>query len=325
MAERTKKAVKKNSAKIPKPVHKEAGAKTSAPRQRKLNVRQKRKVIKTDRVVRSAWRIWLDSLKHLWSNRLLFGVVMVVYIVFYLLFVRGFVGFQLSDVRTSVEGVLGNESSIKTATAMFGALMGTASNVGAQAASAYQLLLFIVFSLVLIWSLRQSYDGRRRVSIGGAFYQSTYPLVQYTLTLLLALVQTIPAFIGVTLYGLVISNGIAVGVIENVLWFLSFVILLSLSIYLLSSTIFATYIVTLKGMTPIRALRSAKKLVRFRRFMIIRKILFLPLILLAITGIVFIPLVFWFSLVAEILFLLYILILLPLCHSYLYTLYRELM
>lgn len=295
-------------------------------RTRKLNIKQKRKVTKKTKVVRSAWKLWQDSLRHLWNNKRTFIVIMFVYAFLYILFVRGFGGLQLSGVRDTLDEAIGEDASgFQTATTMFGALIGTATAAGAQAGSVYQALLFVVLSLVIIWTLRQSYDGRRQVSAKQAFYQSLTPLVPYTLVWLVILLQLVPALIGTTLYGLVISNGIAVGWLENILWLLFFVILVSLSIFLLSSSLLASYIVTLRGIEPMQAFRSARKLVKFRRFMIIRKVLFLPFALSVGAVIIFLPLVFWLAAAAEIGFTIFILLLLPFAHSYLYTLYRELM
>ena len=54
---------------------------------------------------------------------------------------------------------------------------------------------------------------------------------------------------------------------------------------------FALYIVTLPDMTPMKALRSARELVRYRRWTVLRKVLFLPLMLLVVAAIIMVPII----------------------------------
>lgn len=94
---------------------------------------------------------------------------------------------------------------------------------------------------------------------------------------------------------------------------------------MISSSIFALYVVTLPEMTPIRALRSAKGLVQFRRWTVMRKILFLPFIICVVGIIIMLPVILLLTPAAEVIFLLLTALVLPVIHSYVYSLYRELL
>jgi hypothetical protein len=103
-----------------------------------------------------------------------------------------------------------------------------------------------------------------------------------------------------------------------------FIPLAAWSFYMISSSIFAIYIVSLPDTEPRAALRSAKKLVRGRRWEVIPKILFLPLFVLVVMGIIVIPLIVWAAfLVAPVFYALSMLTVL-FVHTYLYCLYRRL-
>lgn len=296
-------------------------------RVRKLNIKQKKKVVKKAKTVPGSFRLFASALRHVWVNKRLFGSILLVYAALYLVLVKGLAtGFQLTKTREAIETAAGEGvGSWDTASTLFGELIGTAGSASGEAAGVYQVILFVLMSLVIIWTLRQTFDKRQKLGLRAVFYQSMYPLIPYILVGLVLLLQLIPALIGITLYGIVVGNGIAATVLEQILWFLLLVMTFGISIYLLSSSVFASYIVTLPGMTPMTALRSASKLVRFRRFLVIRKALFFPAIVGLIMALIFMPLVLYATAVAEATFLIFILLLLLFTHSYFYVLYRELL
>jgi len=185
-------------------------------------------------------------------------------------------------------------------------------------------MLLIIVSLATIWALRQVYNNNA-IRVRDSFYKGVYPLVPFILVLLVIGLQLLPLLIGGTLYSIVISSGIAVGLLQELLWALLFLGFALISLYLLSSSLFALYIVTLPEMTPFKALRSARDLVRHRRWLVLRKILFLPLILLILAAVILVPLLVIVTPIASWIFLLLSLASLVVVHSYGYALYRELL
>jgi hypothetical protein len=126
-------------------------------------------------------------------------------------------------------------------------------------------------------------------------------------------------------YGIVMANGIAVGPAQQLLFFLLFLVLALVSLYMLASSIFAMYIVTLPDVSPMSALRSARQLVAGRRWIIIRKIAFLPLALLTLSAVAMLPILLVATPIAGWVFTLVGAALLVLAHVYLYHLYRALL
>jgi sterol desaturase/sphingolipid hydroxylase (fatty acid hydroxylase superfamily) len=137
--------------------------------------------------------------------------------------------------------------------------------------------------------------------------------------------QLIPLIIGSTLYSLVIGNAIAVTLLEKLFWLFVFIALACLSLYFLSSSVFAVYIVTLPDMTPIKALRSARELVKDRRLQVIRKVLWLPILLLLASSLIMLPIILWITALAQIVFFILSMLVLIVVHTYMYSLYRELL
>jgi hypothetical protein len=164
-----------------------------------------------------------------------------------------------------------------------------------------------------------------KIRIRDAFYRGMYPMVPFILILLVISLQLIPALVGSFLFGTVWEAGIAVTFIEKFMWVLVFLLLLALSLYMLCSSIFALYISTLPDMTPMRALRSARGLVRRRRISISLRIIALPLFLLLVSMLVVIPLILIASWSVEWAVLIIGGFSLIFTHSYLYMLYRSLL
>jgi hypothetical protein len=184
--------------------------------------------------------------------------------------------------------------------------------------------LTVLISLVTIWALRQVLAGRK-IGVKESYYQGVYPLIPFTLVLLVMGLQLIPFAAGSWLYATIVSNGIAVTLAEKAVWTLLFFALSLLSLYMICSSVFALYIVTLPNMTPLKALRSARQLVLHRRSVVLRKILYLPLVLLLLGVVIMIPIVLLLTPIAEWVFFLLSMFVLIFVHAYMYTAYRELL
>lgn len=98
-----------------------------------------------------------------------------------------------------------------------------------------------------------------------------------------------------------------------------------LSLYMISSSIFALFIASLPNMTPVRALRSARQLVLHRRWEVLRKLIALPIVLLIILGLVVIPIIAVVPILAEAVFFVASVIILPFALAYIYELYRSML
>lgn len=273
-----------------------------------------------------AFRMFGGALHMLVKHWKVFLGIIAIYGFLNLLLVQGFhlVG-GLGDVKSSLgELFSGNWGQLLSGVALFVYLMGVSGNTASSSAGAYQFLLGLLVSLALIWALRQLYAGHA-LRVRDAFYRGTAPLIQFVLVLLVVAIQLLPLSVGFLLYGTVMSNGIATTGIEQIFWTMLLAGLSALSLYLISSSAFALYIITLPDMTPMRALRSAKELVRFRRWAVLRKLLFLPLAIIVASGALTIPLIMYATPVAPWAFFAVSLSTLPILHSYMYRLYRALL
>lgn len=284
------------------------------------------KHIKHQQSLPNAWKISKQAAELLWQYRKLIIGITLIYGVLNIILVRGFSGgTDVSSLKNEFNQVFsGNWGHLTTSLTVFALLVTSAGNTSSSTGGAYQFLLLVIVSLAIIWTFRQVLAGGK-VRVRDGFYRGMYPLIPFILVLLVIGLQLIPLLIGSALYSTVISNGIAVYAIEKFLWALLFFLMALLSLYMISSSVFALYIVTLPDMTPMKALRSARELVRFRRWTILRKILFLPLILLIVAGAVMLPVIALATPAAQWLFFVITMLAVAVVHAYMYTLYRELL
>lgn len=267
-----------------------------------------------------------ESVALLWRHKRPLLFIIVVYLFLYVVFARGFNSSGLSDLRDTF---LESESSTAPLTAsvgLFAYLLGSAATAQTEAASLYQLILTIVASLAMIWLIRQAHAGKtKRYSFKEAYYKGNAQIIPFVLVLVVIGIQLLPAIIGLSIYQQVVSFELITSSTESFVWITLLMMTLFVSFYMIASSVFALYIVTLPDMKPVQALRSARDLVQFRRFEVMRRILFLPLLLLLVGLLVFGPLALLATTAAEYLFLLYGAVALAMTHSYMYHLYRRLL
>lgn len=266
------------------------------------------------------------TFKLIWDNRKLFIGLTLIYGLLNLILVQGLSSStDVSTLKSELSKVFtGDSGAVLSGLSVFAVLVSSAGNGSSQTAGAYQLILAIVTSLAVIWSLRQLMSGHR-IRIRDAFYKGMYPLIPFIFLLLLVAIELIPLIIGASLYSTVISNGIAITIIEKAIWLLIFLGLAGITLYLLSVSFIALYIVTLPDMTPIKALRSAKNVVKYRRWTVIRKIIAMPICLLIISAIIMLPIIIWLTVLAQWVFFLMTMFALVVVNSYMYVLYREML
>jgi hypothetical protein len=275
----------------------------------------------------NVWQLTRKSALTLWRHKKLFIGITIVYGLLNIVLAGGLSGgTDIESVKHTLNQLFkGQFSGLASGLSIFALLISSASNNSNPTAGAYQFFLALIASLSIIWALRQVSAGAAKVRIRDTYYRGMYPLIPFVLVLLVIGLELIPLLVGSTIYGVVIGNGIAASLIEKIVWTLVFGLTAFLSLYLISSSLMALYIVTLPDMAPMKALRSARGLVRYRRWTVLRKILAMPLILLVSAAIIMVPIIIFLTPLAQWVFFLLTLFGLIALHTYMYTLYRELL
>ncbi len=255
------------------------------------------------------------------AKKLYFGIA-AVYLVLSVLLVKGA---TIGANSNSLKQAVSTDSGVGTGFLAYALLLSGSGNGSNQVSGVYQILLAVVVSLAFIWTFRQTLTSSTLPRIRDGFYRGMYPIIPVLLVLLVIGLQLIPMVLGTGLYSLVVSSGIASTLIERTFWGLAAGLLAAISVYLTISSLFAVYIAALPDVVPMQALRSARELVRFRRWIVLRKLLFLPAILTVVSMIIMIPLLLTLTGLASYVFFVLSILGLPVVHAYMYTLYRELL
>ena len=250
---------------------------------------------------------------------------LVVYGLLFLVFVRGIVApLDIDSIRAQIETYTGSSASLSDNVTIMGLLINSSLGASGDVSAMYQMIFVTTSALALIWLFRQQQAGNK-VSLKEAYYRGMYPLVPFLLVGAVIVLQAIPVAVGNALYGSVIRGGLAVTFVEQLFWFLLFLLTIILSLYLISSSLIALYVVTLPEMTPKTALVEARKLVLHRRINVLLKIIALVLLMGAIYVAVIFPALLTSALLAQILFFILTILALPFVVAYLFVLYRELL
>lgn len=261
-----------------------------------------------------------------WLHWEIFGGILLVYILINLLLVGG-VGATTGDlqsVKSSLGDVFtGHFSEVTTGFTLFAFLVSSSGGTAGGVASAYQTVLILVTSLAVIWSLRQVYS-KVPIRVRDAYYNGLTPIVTFVLVMLYVGLQLVPAAVGGFAFSALVGGGVLTEWYEQVPVGVVSLGLICLSLYWFISSVFSLYIITLPGMSPMEAIRSSKNIVRGRQVLVLRKLLFLPLSLAVITTVFMVPMTLFATSIAPFVFYLITSVAIVYIHSYMYSLYREL-
>lgn len=307
------------------------------PKEQRVNARLRKKpVYKSFRLHRSIkhhepplpnwYQLIKRSFRLLSANKKAIFVFFLVYGFLNLLLVRGFsASIDIEGIKDSFSELGDSQtSSLVAGFTAFGLLVEASTKGSGEVAQVYQSVLLVISSLAIIWLYRQQQAGSA-VTMKMAFYRGMYPLVPFLLVLLVLVLQLLPAVFGNFLFSTVVNGGLIVGAMEQIVWVLFFLSMLLLSLYLISSTAIALYVVTLPDMTPLRALRQAKELVQHRRLAILARTIAATIVVFVILTAIVLPIVFLAPALAEWMFFSITVLAIPLLHGYMFTLYRELL
>jgi hypothetical protein len=148
----------------------------------------------------------------------------------------------------------------------------TAENTDIQ--QVYASIIFMLIWLTTVWLLRAILSGQNPTLRQG-MYSAGAPIVGTFLIMIVLLLQLIPAALAIIAYSAaLVTNFLSNPLISIVFFFVVFLLIL-LSVYLLVSTFFALVVVTLPGMYPWKAIRTAGDMVVGRRVRILLRMAWL--------------------------------------------------
>lgn len=189
------------------------------------------------------------------------------------------------NVFTSGWGPLG-QASLLFASTITGSISGSLS----QIQQVYAGILGLMAWLTTVWLLRNILAGHK-VKLRDGLYSSGAPILPTFMVSLVLVVQLIPIAVALIGYGAASQTGLLNNGIEAFLFWVVAAFLAVLSLYWITSTIFALIVVTLPGMYPYQAIKTAGDLVIGRRIRILYRFLWMALLVILFWVIIMLPVI----------------------------------
>ncbi len=275
----------------------------------------------------SVGRLLIDTCQHMWRYKRVFFGVVAIYFLLNLIFVKGLTSaLDVPALKVELQQT-SNLDGIALGATLLGVIAGSGNTAATEVANLYQTVIVIICALAFIWLFRQTYEKKAtdKIKIKQPFYEGMAPLIPFIVLLMVIGIQLLPMVIGVSVFSIVQVNGLAVTAIETTLWALLAILLALLSFYLISSSLLSLIIVTLPDTTPLQAYRSAKKVVAFRRWIIMRKLLLFAVLLAILYGAILLLFIMILPAIAEWAMALLSALVLPIAIGSGYKLYRSLL
>ncbi|MFZ2126529.1 MAG: hypothetical protein WAV04_03405 [Candidatus Microsaccharimonas sp.] len=232
----------------------------------------------------------------LWKHRKIFAILGVMYAVLSIVLVgigsqETYTTLTTTLSETSAEVFEGNVDQLGQAGLLFltigiSGLSGTLT----EGQQIYAALLGLLVWLTTVWLLRNLLAGHK-VRTRDGLYNAGGPLVSTFLVALLLVVQLLPIGLAIIGYSAATASGLLDGGVEAMLFWIAAVLLVALSLYWMTSTFFAMIMVTLPGMYPMRAVRTAGDMILGRRLRVLARLLWMLLSMFVTWAAVLIPVI----------------------------------
>ncbi len=232
----------------------------------------------------------------LWQNKLLFGGLVLTYMMLTIVITGYDSQTAYSNLATTIKSTGGDlftgnwgaigQAGIVVASAATAGLNQNPSDVQKVLAG---LVGFFAW-LATVWLLRNTLAGHHP-KLRDGLYNSGAPILATLLVGLIVVLQVLPASLAIIIYNAASYSGLMDSAATAVMVWAGIVLLTLLSIYWISSSLIALVIVTLPGMYPLHAIRAAGDLVVGRRLRILFRLAWLLFVIVMTWAIIVIPVV----------------------------------
>ncbi len=220
----------------------------------------------------------------------------LIYVVLYTLLggISSQAGYQsLSDgIKEFGPDVVGGEIGQATQTlTLFGAaITGALNDPLSEAQQVYIGILGIFTWLTIVWYLRHVLAGAK-VNVRDAIYNSGAPFLSTAVIAGILLIQSIPAVAAIVVYFSLVGSGVVQGGVESMMFAVAAGLFVVLSLYWMTSTLFAMVIVTLPGTYPMKALSLAGDVVIGRRLSLLVRSFWMIFVLFLVWAFILVPVI----------------------------------
>lgn len=148
----------------------------------------------------------------------------------------------------------------------------------------------ILAILSTVWLLRQQLAGRR-VNMRDGLYGSAGPIAAEFVLVFIGMLQMLPFALLLLAYYTVTASEILTGGIETAMFTLALVLVAVLTLYFMTTTLFALFIATIPGTYPLKAYRAARQIVAGQRLRLLIRLLWMAITIVVAWFIIMVPVV----------------------------------
>ncbi len=232
----------------------------------------------------------------LWRYKKIFIPLGIIYIVLYGILVGAASQETYSALTASVndasDGILeGAWGVVGQAAVVFASvtMTGLAPSL-TDAQQIFALLLLIMVWVTTVWLLRNLLAGHR-VRLRDGLYSSGGPLFSTIVMAFILAVQLLPLLLVGVAYAAASTSGLLAGGVEAMLFWIASGLLVVLSAFWATSTLFAMVVITLPGMYPLKALNISGDIVTGRRIRILLRWIWMLFVIAIVWVLVLFPLI----------------------------------
>lgn len=228
------------------------------------------------------WSFSAYTIKTLLNHKKTFLLLALTYAVLTILMVgmasqNNFTALTSTLTQTSGDIFKGNWGQLGQSSLLFLTIIsgGISQNL-TEGQQIYATIITLLTWLTTVWLLRNIMAGKR-VKLRDGIYNAGAPILPTFLVGLVLVVQLLPVALVLIGYSAASVTGLLSNGVEAMLFWIVAGLLVVLSLYWITSTIIALVVVTLPGMYPYRAIRTAGDLVIGRRLRIMMRLLWMVL------------------------------------------------
>lgn len=233
--------------------------------------------------------------KTVWSNKWLLAKLLLLYVVVATVWIGVLQNDNMAAVNeatTTAQEAAGStgDALIRSVTVTATTLLGSLNMNMTEAQQMYMVVLYLLMILVTVWLLRQRLAGNK-VRLRDGLYNSPTPMIPLGVLAVVGILQALPFVLLMFVYSTAQSLGVVAGGVEKALFDIAMFITAVLTLYFMSTTIFALMVATLPGTYPWQAYKTAKSVVVGQRMRLLFRLSFLAAIIAIVWFVVLVPVV----------------------------------
>ena len=214
----------------------------------------------------------------------IFLPLLLIFVGLYIFLIGAMSENTLADVKANVEQTNKDVADGKIGTVGKAGLtlLGIISTGGLTTMNDAQVviavLLFAIIWLVTIYLARHLLAGHQEIKMRDGFYSALSPLVSTLVVGLIIFLEAVPIMLTIIVFQVALTTEFLSTPFYALLFFMFAALMITLSLYLLSSSFFAIIVVSAPGLYPLTAVRMAKNLIMGRRLRFLIRVFYLVII-----------------------------------------------